>query len=87
MKDRWKELNPPDENGGWDCYLHISPNCLRHVTRETLQYEHVQPRWKFPELKYDESNIQASCEPCNKLKGSSELVFWVDEFPHLRRYL
>ncbi len=83
----WFEQNPPDENGEWTCYLQISYGCFKQLTRNTLSLEHVKPKVKAPELKYEPSNIRPSCPPCNKLKGSQTLEVLVRRYPHLIKYI
>lgn len=84
---KWLEVNPPDTDGYWTCYLQISTLCLGRVNQSTLTLEHVQPKVKAPELKYDITNIRASCSFCNKLKGSRTLSQLVKIWPHLVKYL
>lgn len=83
----WMKLNPPDNTGHWDCYLQISQLCLKRVTVETLTLEHVIPRSKRPDLKFDVTNIRPSCSFCNKLKSSQTLEQLARNWPHLNIYL
>lgn len=69
----WHEANPPDEYGYWDCYLKISPGCYVRVNLQTLNREHVKPKTRHPELKYEVTNIKPACPPCNALKESRDL--------------
>lgn len=71
--DEWDKLNPPDHNGQWICYLQISPYCPVTLSRETMVREHVEPKNKRPDLKYDVNNLKPSCSPCNKLKAGRSL--------------
>lgn len=66
----WHEQNPPNEKGLWPCYLRISPDCEVWVDAETINLEHKKSKVRHPELKYVVSNIGATCNPCNKQKGS-----------------
>lgn len=79
----WHQNNPPDENGNYECYLKISALCPQTVSREILTLEHVYPRAKFPELKYNWRNIKASCPYCNKLKGSNTIEKLALMFPQV----
>lgn len=72
VSKEWYDLNPPDENGLWPCYLRIAPNCERFVNRQTINLEHKKSKVRHPELRYVVSNIGAACQPCNKLKGSED---------------
>lgn len=83
-KKEWHRHNPHDENGEWACYLQLSPNCYKKVNYDTLNYEHVIPKVKAPELRYDHTNIKASCQPCNKMKGSQTLEQLKDKYPDWR---
>lgn len=70
VREQWFELNPPDKNGYWYCYLQIVPNCEKRLTKSTLQLEHVKSRARHPELKYEVKNLRPACAPCNHMKGS-----------------
>lgn len=67
----WFRKNPSDENGNWECWLQISELCPKKLSRETITLEHVYPKVKNPELKYNYKNLKPSCAFCNKLKGSN----------------
>lgn len=69
----WFALNPPNERGLWYCYLRIAPDCWNKLTRTTIQLEHVQSKARYPERKYDVTNLMPACGPCNKMKGSRDL--------------
>lgn len=83
----WLELNPPDMYGYWDCYLKISPHCLRRVSLQDLNIEHSYSKTRHPELRDKQDLLQPSCQACNKMKGSKDVDDFVDSFPHLRRYV
>lgn len=85
--DKWFELNPPDEYGYWHCYLEISPNCPHRLTKATLELEHVKPKSKHAELKYDVNNLRPACGPCNYMKLSTSLEKLAETYPHLKKYL
>lgn len=86
-KKEWRELNPPDEYGNWYCYLQISPNCPKILTAETLTQEHVMPKVKAPERRFDVTNIAPACNFCNTLKGSRTLEKLALTYPQLQKYL
>lgn len=76
--------NPPDELGGYTCYLQISKYCPKWLSQQNVTLEHVLPRSKFPELRWVSDNIKPACEFCNKTKMSNTVeklsLFW----PHLK---
>lgn len=79
---QWYRGNPPDENGEWPCYLNgLSRRCLIKVNPETIKLEHVIPKVKAPELKFEPSNLKASDEFCNSVKGSWTLEQLVERYP------
>lgn len=84
---QWFELNPEDSRGRWFCYLYISPQCPKVLTRSTINLEHVRSKARYPELKFDVTNLRASCSFCNKLKGSLDLEDLLGDFPHLAVYI
>lgn len=83
----WFKGNPPDHDGTWGCYLHISPHCPIRVTRSTLQQEHIKPKNRYKELRYMTLNIKASCEFCNKLKGPWTLEELAETYPQVAAML
>ncbi len=72
-RHRWIQLNPPDQDGYWTCYLHISPFCPSRVDIYELTLDHVKSRSRHPELRFDLSNLKPACGACNELKGSRDL--------------
>jgi 5-methylcytosine-specific restriction endonuclease McrA len=83
----WYELNPPDNRGNWRCYLRISPDCPKYVNRATINLEHVLPRVKYRELKYDVANIRPACRSCNKLKGPWTLEQLAETYPRAEQVI
>lgn len=79
----WFKLNPPDATEHWTCYLQISSMCPKRLTRSMVYLEHVRPRSRHPELKFNVKNIRPACYWCNELKGSRELEELVKIWPHL----
>lgn len=80
---RWFRQNPPDQDGYWYCYLRISSMCPVKLTRRLVTLEHVYPKVKRPDLKYNTRNIKPACPFCNKLKGSRTVQQLSKAFPHL----
>lgn len=83
-KYAWFDANPPDENGHWFCYLMIHPLCPYVLDRSTITQEHVKPKQRYPELKYDITNRKPSCSPCNALKSGRSLESLAKLYPHLQ---
>ena len=81
-KRLWFSLNPPDEYGQWDCYLGIHPGCLIKVDEYTITQEHVMPKGRYPELKYNPKNRKAACDPCNQLKSGIHIEKIIQLYPH-----
>lgn len=73
LRIKWFELNTPDENGEWACYLQISPLCPKKITYSTINLEHVKSKARYPELRYDLDNIKPACSECNRIKGSRDV--------------
>lgn len=84
---KWVKANPPNEYDTWTCYLQISSLCPKILRKEYLTLEHIIPKVKAPELKYDISNIKPACSFCNKQKGSQTLDKLARIFPHLKQYI
>ena len=79
---RWYEDNPPDENGEWPCYLNgLSQKCLGSINKATIKLEHVIPKVKAPELRFEPTNLKASDEFCNSVKGSWTLEQLEERYP------
>lgn len=83
----WLELNPPDDDGRWECYLKISPLCHVYVNYLTLNIEHSYSKVKHPELRERQDLLHPACPQCNRLKGSKDITDLIDKFPHLKKYV
>lgn len=83
----WIKNNPPNLNGNWICYLQISTLCLQRLDKQTLTLEHIVPKGRGEEYRYNENNIKPACAPCNGLKGSQTLESLAKTYPHLRKYI
>jgi 5-methylcytosine-specific restriction endonuclease McrA len=75
--DRWLETraewfrqNPAEQ---YECYLQITSNCLRVMTPQQTTLDHVQSRSRYPQLRYELSNLRPACWPCNMYKGSLDV--------------
>ncbi len=73
LRTTFFDMNPPDDIGGYKCYLQISPYCQKWVSKSYVTLEHVYPKnsGKYPELKYVVENILPACGACNKSKLSN----------------
>lgn len=47
------------------CYL-----CGDHLKRSEITLDHIIPRSRRPDLRFEDSNIAVCCWRCNKRKGS-----------------
>lgn len=90
-EDRETRLNWIQKHGGihatWECYLKISPMCIRFLTIETLTIEHVVPKGRGSKYRHDINNLRPACQPCNSQKGSSTLEYLSKTYPHLLSYI
>jgi 5-methylcytosine-specific restriction endonuclease McrA len=66
----WFRQNPAEQ---YECYLQITSNCLRVMTPEQTTLDHVQSRSRYPQLRYELSNLRPACWPCNMYKGSLDV--------------
>ena len=83
IRRAWIQANPPP----YECYLGISPFCLRHLDIDTMTLEHVIPKSRGRGYARDFKNIRPACYPCNSLKGSRTLEALVRHHPHLQKYI
>jgi 5-methylcytosine-specific restriction endonuclease McrA len=60
--DAWKELRL----AALSLYGSV---CMKCGTTESIQVDHVKPRYRHPELALDIGNLQILCWTCNRLKG------------------
>lgn len=63
-KKRWKENNPPNEYGYYECAL-----CGFWIKAEIMTIDHIKPILYFPHLANDESNFQPTHKQCNEWKS------------------
>lgn len=52
-------------------------------TGAVIHVDHVKPRFKFPELALEKSNLQVLCEDCNVGKGAWDQTDWRGHLPDL----
>lgn len=78
-------FNPPDEQGGYICYLQISKLCPGWVSKENVTMEHILPKasGKYPEVKYNVINIKPACGFCNHAKLSNTPYHLALIYPHI----
>lgn len=84
FRRKWIELNPPDKYGFWTCYLQIHSLCPGRVDYDMLTIEHVIPRGRGVEYRWDLDNVRPACFYCNQLKGSRTLEALANDFPLLK---
>lgn len=87
MERLWYKTNKPDNDGFYTCYLQISSMCPIRLSKQSMTKEHVMPKVKAPELKFEPSNIRPACKWCNKLKGSRTLEQLAQAFPQVQKYI
>ena len=61
----WLKNNPPNHQGYYICYI-----CNKWIDKAEITIDHIIPRSKAPELRFDPSNLMACCYNCNNNKGS-----------------
>lgn len=80
---KWFKANRPNEDGLWECYLQIAPDCPVMVDTTTIELEHVRPKGTHPKLRYVIRNIKPACDPCNGLKRSWSLKVLAETYPRI----
>lgn len=70
FKNQWIQDHPPGNNGFWICYLQIAPFCPVQLDIYTLTLEHIIPKSRGIQYRFDPKNIGPACYWCNSLKGS-----------------
>lgn len=86
-RGQWFKDNPPNLNGVYICYLQISELCPKRLTPGRTTLDHIVPRGRGKQYKYDVNNLRPSCFACNSLKGSQTLETLAKTYPHLNKYL
>ncbi|MBA3756025.1 MAG: HNH endonuclease, partial [Nitrosomonas sp.] len=62
VRKEWFKQNPSEY---YACALQISPLCQRLTAPNETSLDHIIPRSARPDLRYESSNLQPSCYPCN----------------------
>lgn len=70
-RNKWFRLHPGEE---FECYI-----CAKYLTRPEVTLDHVKPRGSHPELRYEQSNLEACCGRCQTAKGSKSLLAYLNE--------
>ena len=52
-------------------------------TGAVIQVDHIKPRFRFPELALEKSNLQVLCMDCNTGKGAWDQTDWRGQLPDL----
>lgn len=63
--DRFYNYNNPEWVKVKKAFLKKNPYCAACGSKENLQVHHIKPIRFFPELRYDESNLQTLCISCH----------------------
>lgn len=64
-RSAWLKANQPDYKGCYTCHY-----CGKSVDYTIITLDHLIPRSRAPELRYELSNLVPCCSSCNRLKGS-----------------
>lgn len=54
--------------------------CHRCGSIEQINVDHIKPKSKYPQLRFDLSNLQILCWPCNKEKGNKHETDYRKDF-------
>lgn len=65
VRKQWMKENPPNHQGYYFCYI-----CYRAVPSNEVTLDHIIPRSRRPDLRFDFSNLAPCCGLCNYKKGS-----------------
>lgn len=80
-RNTWIQNNPADI---YTCY--ICRNIT--ITLDELTLDHVKSRSRYPELRFEQSNLKPCCRKCNEIKGSrdlSEMKEEIEKQQHMNR--
>ena len=79
IKRKWKEHNDEEIRKMWDFFaliwkkrpIHKCATCGKWLGNEPLSYmfDHILEKSKYPQLKYEEDNLQYLCLLCHDNKG------------------
>lgn len=73
-RPKWFKNHPPSHEGYYECYLGISPLCLKFMRKNETTLDHVKARSTDPGKRRKQQNFKPACYPCNGLKGSATLA-------------
>lgn len=54
--------------------------CMKCGSTENIEVDHIKPRSKFPELRWDFDNLQVLCRRCNILKWNYHDTDYREDF-------
>lgn len=66
-KELWYAANLPDEKGFYYCSY-----CGRPQTQLMVTLDHVKQAGRYPDYRYDISNLIPSCSDCNNRRGEQD---------------
>ncbi len=76
ISDKWTKArrdflaaNPPNHEGYYACSL-----CPRWIHQDEITVDHIIPRSRAPELRFEFSNLAFAHAECNAAKGSTVIV-------------
>lgn len=63
----------------WNERLHICVKCWKHLLEaKSHNFAHIKPKWMYPELKFEESNIELLCFNCHYNDTTWLTNKWID---------
>ena len=63
----------------WNERPHICRKCWKYIQEpKSHNFEHIKPKWLYPELKFDKSNIEILCFNCHYTETTGLTNKWID---------
>ena len=66
VRREWVKLHRPNHQGYYVCAI-----CSKWVPEKGMELDHILSRSRHPELRFELTNLQPTCSPCNRKKGST----------------
>lgn len=68
VREQWFKDHPAE---WYNCSLRLVAECPGATRRSETTLDHIIPRSARPDLRYEYSNLQPACYPCNNEKSST----------------